>query len=155
MLFRVLIGALDQGHRFINVEGLGQVFKRTALVGSHRAVEVRVRGHDDHRQARIKVTNLRQHVETADTGHADVGNDYIRLLPRELRQYAIGTVEALSGHALLLQCFLQNPADGAVIVDNPDSFAAAHAVGAPCSSGRKIENAVCPGWLSHSIRPWC
>src|SRR5881392_2065085 len=36
--------------RVIDVEGLGQVFERSALERGDRAVEVRVRGHDDHRR---------------------------------------------------------------------------------------------------------
>ncbi len=155
LLLSVLIGALDQRHSVVNVERLGQVFEGAALIGRHRAVQIRMRSHDDHRQARVLLADLREHVQAADTGHADIGNDHIRLLAREPGEYAVGTVEALRGHAFLLQGLFQDPADGAVVVDDPDVFASAHAYVAPCSSGRKIENTVWPGWLSHSIRPWC
>ncbi len=151
----VLVGALDQRHGVVDVERLGQVFEGAALVGSHRAVQVGMRGHDDHRQARVLLADLREHVQAAEAGHADVGDDHIRLLAGEAGQHAVSAVEALRGHAFLLQGLFQDPADGAVVVDDPDVFASAHADVAPCSSGRKIENTVWPGWLSHSIRPWC
>ncbi len=49
LLLGVLVGALDQGDRLVDVERLGQVFEGAALVGGHCAVEVGMRGHDDHR----------------------------------------------------------------------------------------------------------
>ncbi|MND82194.1 hypothetical protein D3C80_740170 [compost metagenome] len=111
--------------------------------------------HDDHRQTRVLIANLRQQVQTTGTGHADIGDDHVRLLPSQAAHDPVGAVEALGGHAFLLQGFFQDPADGAVIVDDPDSFTTAHEAVAPCSRGRKIEKVVWPGWLSHSIRPWC
>ncbi|MNR62706.1 hypothetical protein D3C85_1848070 [compost metagenome] len=40
LLLSVLIGALDQRHRLIDVKRLGQVFKRATLIGRHRAIKV-------------------------------------------------------------------------------------------------------------------
>ncbi|MCY1432524.1 hypothetical protein D9M71_485250 [compost metagenome] len=151
----VLVGALDQGNRLVDVEGLGQVLEGAALVGSDRAVQVGVGGHDDHRQARVQVADLRQQVEATDARHADVRDDHVRLLPGEATEQAVGALETLRVHAFLLQGLFQDPADGPVVVDNPDGFSTAHDEEAPCSSGRKIEKTVWPGWLSHSIRPWC
>ncbi|MCY1350908.1 hypothetical protein D9M69_371540 [compost metagenome] len=118
----VLVGALDQGDRLVDVERLGQVFEGAALVGRHRAVQVGMRGHDDHRQARVHLADLRQQVEAAGAGHADVGDDHVRLLAAEAAEHAVGVVEAERGHAFLLQRFLQYPADGAVVVDDPDGL---------------------------------
>ena len=149
----VLVGALDQRHRLIHVEWLGQVFKGAALIRRDSAVQVRVGGHDDHRQARVLLANARQQVQATGPRHANVGNDHVRLLACQAAHHPIGAVEALGGHAFLLQGFFEDPADRTVVVDDPDSFTTAHVVGAPCSNGRKIENVVWPGWLSHSIRP--
>ncbi|MND56661.1 hypothetical protein D3C80_477720 [compost metagenome] len=151
----VLEGALDQRHGFVDVEGLGQVLEGAALVGGHRAVQVGMGGHDDHWQARVQLADPCQQVQAAGTGHADVGDDHVRLLAGEAAEQAVGALEALGGHAFLLQGLFQDPADGTVVVDDPDGFTTAHDEEAPCSSGRKIENTVWPGWLSHSIRPWC
>ncbi|MCY1403620.1 hypothetical protein D9M71_188080 [compost metagenome] len=155
LLLGMLIGTFDQRNRFIHVEWLWQVLEGAALVGRHRAVQVRMGGHDDHRQTRVLFANASQQVQATGARHADIGNDHIRLLPSQAAHHAIGTVEALGGHAFLLQGFFQDPADGTVVIDDPDSFTTAHDEVAPCSSGRKIENVVWPGWLSHSIRPWC
>ncbi|MCY1446551.1 hypothetical protein D9M71_631290 [compost metagenome] len=122
LFLRVLVGALDQRDGFVDVERLGQVFEGAALVGGHRAVQVGMRGHDDHRQARVQFADLCQQVEAAGAGHADVGNDHVRLLPAEAAEYAVGAIEAQRVHAFLLQGFLQYPADGAVVVDDPDSL---------------------------------
>ncbi|MNZ60742.1 hypothetical protein D3C78_788160 [compost metagenome] len=155
LLLRMLVGALYQRDRLIDIERFGQVFESAPLVRRHCAVQVGMGGHDDDRQARVLVANLCQQVEAAGAGHANVGNDHVRLLPGQAAHHAIGAVEALGGHAFLLQGFFQDPADGAIIVDDPYGFTSAHEAVAPCSSGRKIEKAVWPAWLSHSIRPWC
>ena len=44
----------DQRHRFVDVEGLRQVLERAAAISGNRAVEVGVRGDDDHRQATVR-----------------------------------------------------------------------------------------------------
>ncbi|MNV65228.1 hypothetical protein D3C71_1579160 [compost metagenome] len=88
------------------------------------------------------LADLRQQVEATGTGHTDVGNDHVRLLACQTPHDAIGAVEALGGHAFLLQGFFQDPADGAVVVDDPYGFTATHDGVTPCSSGRKIENTV-------------
>ncbi|MCY1356779.1 hypothetical protein D9M69_432400 [compost metagenome] len=155
LFLSVLVGALDQGNRFINVERLGQVLEGAALIGRDSAVQIGVRGHDDHWQPRVLFANPRQKLQTAGAGHADVGDDHVRLLARQTAHHAIGAVEALRGHAFLLQGFFQDPTDRTVVIDDPHGFTTAHVDVAPCSSGRKIEKVVWPGWLSHSIRPWC
>ena len=53
-----LRGAPHQRHRLVDVEGLGQILERAALVGRHRAAQIRVRGHDDDRQRRARVADL-------------------------------------------------------------------------------------------------
>lgn len=93
-------------------------------------------GHDDDRQARVVLADLCQQVEAAGARHADIGNDHIRLLACQAAHHAICAVEALGGHAFLLQGFFQDPADGAIIVDDPYGFTSAHEAVAPCSRGR-------------------
>ena len=64
----------------IDVERLRQVFERAALVGRHRAVEIGVRGHDDHRQARPLGADLLEQLESAAARHADVGHQHVGLV---------------------------------------------------------------------------
>src|SRR5690606_17596544 len=108
---------------------------------------------DDHRQAGVLCTDLRQHVQAAGAGHADIGNDHVRLLAGQATEHAVGAVETLRGESTLLQCLFQHPADGAVVVDDPDSFASVHDGEIPCSSGRTMAKTVRPGWLSNSTSP--
>lgn len=136
LLLGVLVGALDQRDRLVHIEWLGQVLECTALVRRNGAVQVGVGGHDDDRQARVLLTDLCQQVEAAGARHADVGNDHVRLLACQAAHDAIGAIEALGGHAFLLQGFFQDPADGAIIVDDPYGFTSAHEAVAPCSRGR-------------------
>ena len=63
--------------RLIDVERLRQVFERAALVGRHGAVEIGVRGHDDHRQARTLGADLLQELEAAAARHADIGDQHV------------------------------------------------------------------------------
>ncbi|MNC44482.1 hypothetical protein D3C75_933880 [compost metagenome] len=136
LLLGVLVGALDQGNRFVDIERLGQVFEGAALIGRDSAVQIGVSGHDDDRQPWMLLANPCQKVQAAGAGHADVGNDHVRLLACQAAHHAIGAVEALGGHAFLLQGFFQDPADGAIIVDDPYGFTSAHEAVAPCSRGR-------------------
>ena len=55
---RLVRRAADQLHRVVDVEGLRQVFEGAALERRDRAVEIRVRGHDDHRDVRIALLHL-------------------------------------------------------------------------------------------------
>ena len=153
LLLGMLIGTLDQRYRFVDIEGFGQVLEGATLIGRYGAVQIRMGGHDDHRQARVHLADSGQQLQAAGARHANVGDDHVRLLTGQATEHAIGAVEALGAHALLLQGLFQDPADGAVVVNDPYGFTAAHVGVAPCSSGRKIENTVLPGWLSHSIRP--
>jgi hypothetical protein len=43
-------GALGDRDHLVDIEGLGQVLEGALLVGGDGAVEIRVRGGDDHRQ---------------------------------------------------------------------------------------------------------
>jgi hypothetical protein len=120
-----------QRNGFIHIEGLWQVFECAALVGRHRAVQVGVRGHDDHRQLGKLLADTRQQLQTAGAGHADVADQDVRVLTLQPCQSAVSVIEADRFHALLLQCLFQHPADGSVIINNPDIFSSAHRVSLP------------------------
>src|SRR5690606_31079724 len=140
--------------RLIDVKGLGQILEGAALIGGDRTVQVRVRGHDDHRQTRVQLADIRQQLQAAAAGHADIADQNIGpLLPVQAQQGAVGAVEAGRFHAVLLQGLLQNPADGAVVIDDPDIGGLAHS--SSPGSGRNRVKVVWPGTLSHSMRPWC
>jgi hypothetical protein len=70
-------GAAHERHRLVDVEGLGQVLERPALVGGDRAPQVRVRRHDDDRQRGSRVVDQAQELEPRGTRHADVGDEHV------------------------------------------------------------------------------
>ena len=70
-------GAPHERHRLVDVEGLRQVLECAALIGGDRAVEVRVRGHHDHRQRRMPASNDLQQLHARRAGHAHVGDQHV------------------------------------------------------------------------------
>ena len=70
-------GAAHELHRLVDVEGLGQVLERAALVGGDRAAQVRVRRHHDDRQRGSRVADPAQQLEPREARHADVGDQHI------------------------------------------------------------------------------
>jgi hypothetical protein len=112
-----------QIYGLVYVERFGQIFEGTALEGCHGGIEVRVRGHDDDRQVRMIGLGVAQQVESAAAGHADVGDQHLRHLSAvERRQCFVRRAEALGRDAFTAERLFQHPADGAVVVDDPDGI---------------------------------
>ncbi len=148
----------DQLDRLIDVEGLGQIFEGTALEGGDRALQIGIGGHDDDRDGREAGLHFLQQLQPRLAGHADVGHQDLRRLGTlfKLRDGLAGRGEALEGDALAGQGLLQDPADGTVVVDDPDRFHdfLAHLVignekmtskSQACSTGRRMVKMVWPG----------
>ena len=114
----------DQLDRLGQVKRLGQVFKRATGKRRHRAVQVGIRRHDDDRQARQALLDLRQQIQPRTTGHADVTHQHLwtalRALGFQRLQHLARVDEAAGGQRLTLERFLQHKADGLVIVNDPD-----------------------------------
>jgi hypothetical protein len=53
LFFQMVLGTTHQGDCLVDVERLGQVFEGAALVGVDRAVQIRMRCHDDDGQIRL------------------------------------------------------------------------------------------------------
>ena len=120
--------ASDQLHRLGHVEGLGQVLEGAALESADRAVEVGVGGHDDDRQPGVALLDLGQQLDAGAAGHADVGDEHLRLVVLHGGQHVARVGEAAHGQFLARQCLLQHEADGLVVVNDPDGFHALPAV---------------------------
>jgi hypothetical protein len=106
----------------IDVEGLRQILERAALVGRDRVAEVGVRSHDDHGQLRSRTADLAHEIEAGLPGHADVGDQHIGCgIAAQRGERGLGALEALGQHAAVLERALQHPADGSIVVDEPDS----------------------------------
>ncbi len=153
----------------IDVEGLGQIFERSALEGGDGAVEVRIGGHDDHGQARESLLHLLEECQARLARHPDVRNEDARIARRERLQDFLGRDERLVGDVVALECLFEHPANRTIVVDDPDGFhhgvplqvgvqwIGTHGVLPDIggSSGSRTVNTVRPGVLSHSIAPAC
>ncbi len=136
-------GAADQLDRAGHVEGLGQVFEGPALERGDRAVEVRVGGHDDHRQRRAARLDRGQQLDAAAAGHADVRHQHLRLLGLERGQHLARVRERARLELLAGQRALEDEAYRGVVVDDPDRFHALLQAG--YGRGIVILNTVRPG----------
>ena len=161
-------GASDQGHRLVDVERLRQVLVRTALVGGYRAVEIGIAGHDDHREMRVAGRDLAEQLDSVDVGHADVGDDHVRLALPQPRVDAGAAFESLDREPGATERALEHPPDRPVVVDDPHLARAtcAHSPDLPraahersprsaVSIGSRMLNVVSPGRLAHSTIPPC
>src|SRR5690606_35686586 len=138
----------------VDVERLGQIFEGAPLIGGHRTVQIGVCRDDDNRQPREQLADAGQQLQSAAAGHADIADQHIgTLLAAQPRHGAVGIVETYRLQAILLQGLFQYPADGAIVINDPDIGGWIHSW-SPVM-GRKRVKVVCPGTLSHSISPWC
>ena len=79
--------APDERHGMIDVERLRQVFEGAALEGRDGAVQVRVRGHDDHGKARKALLHLVEEREPRLARHPDVRDEHAGIAPCERLQH--------------------------------------------------------------------
>ncbi len=114
--------AADEGYRMIDVERLRQVFERPALEGRDGAVEVRVRGHDDHGEPRKALLDLVEEREPRLARHPDVRDDHAGVAGGECLLDIVGRDERLVRNAVAFERFLEDPANRAIVVDDPYGF---------------------------------
>jgi hypothetical protein len=82
--------ATDQGDGMIDVERLGQILERPALKRRNGAVEVGVRSHDNHRDLRETFPDVAQEGQPGFAGHANVGDQHLRLTLLQCLEYLVG-----------------------------------------------------------------
>jgi hypothetical protein len=121
--------AAHQLDRVVHVERLGQVLERAALERGYRAFEVRVRRHDDHRRRRQLRAQLLHEFEARKTGHADVAHDDLGSFLSHAVEGFERRAERAVRDALARERLLEHPADGAVVVDDPDRVHCDHLPG--------------------------
>ena len=110
-----------------------------------RAVEIGVSGHYDHRHRGMAGLHRLQELEARAPRHADVGHQHLGRARGKRIQRFLRRGKRVEGDAFAAERLLDHPADGAVVVDDPDRF---HV------SGSRILNIVRPGRDSNSMTPW-
>ena len=113
-------GATHEFDGLVDVERLWQVLESAALVGRHGAVEIGMRGHDDHGQLRPARADFVEQVESALARHADIGHEHVGFFASQRVQDGFRVFERCRLHAGLFQGAFEHPADGGIVVDEPD-----------------------------------
>jgi hypothetical protein len=63
-----------------------------------------------------------QEVDAGAAGHADVGDQHLRLVGRQRGHDVAAAAEAAHGELLAAERLLEDEADGLVVVDDPDGL---------------------------------
>jgi hypothetical protein len=85
-----------------------------------------VGGHDDDRQLGVLLLHGCQQRKAVAARHPNVADQHARMLALQPPQGRIATVETGGRHPRLLQCPFQHPANGAVVIDDPDLLTLFH-----------------------------
>jgi hypothetical protein len=73
------LGCLAQGHHhLVGIGAFVQVARRAQAQGTHGELLVGVGGQHQHRQARVLVLELLEHVQPIAAGHGDVQHDHVQ-----------------------------------------------------------------------------
>ena len=110
-----------------------------------------MRRHDNDRQRRPGVADLLEQLETRLPGHADIGDQHVRGLSAKGVQRRLRGFECARRHAAVAQGSFQHPANGGIVVDEPDAQSLAVHEDSP--SGKSKVKIVRFGSLSNSMRP--
>ena len=136
-----LAGGLGyQRDRFVDIEWLGEIFEGAALVCGHRAIEIREGGDDDDGDVGVSAGKLLHEFQSTHVGHANIGDDDFRLLVAQCLEELRPRFEASGRHLRQRQCLRQNPANGLVIVHDPDRDA-------PCRHQPELRESATTGSL--------
>jgi len=114
-------GALDLVDSLGNIKGFRQILECPAMVGRDRAVQIGVRGHDDHGQLRVSLVHALKQFQAIHAGHADIRDDDVRHLPAQPGEGILRIVKAAGFHSTLAECLFQHPANRVVVINDPDA----------------------------------
>jgi hypothetical protein len=106
----------------VDVEGLRQILESAALKCRHGAVEIRVRGHDDHGQSRETLLHLVEQLKARIARHPDVRHEHAWIVGAQRLEHFVDRNERLVRNAFPLERLLEHPANGAIVIDDPDRF---------------------------------
>src|SRR5213078_3329455 len=79
-------------------------------------------GHDDHGQARETRLHFLEQREAGLARHSDVRDDDAGIARSERLQDLLRRDERLVRNAVALESLLEDPADGTIVIDDPDGF---------------------------------
>lgn len=149
-------GAFHDGQKFLQVEGLGQVFEGPALGRLDGGREGGLRRHHHDAQFRAHALDARHEIQPVLVRHHDVGDDEVALAILDPAPERGGGGCGAHLVARASERLAEHGADGAVVVGDQDGARVVHwAVPKLPGGGVGIEsrNTVLPGRLSHSMSP--
>src|SRR5690554_4844171 len=109
--------AAHQCQRFIDIKWLGQIIKRTALIGGYGTLQIGMGRHNNDWQLRVHFTHARHQVQPINTRHTNVSYQYIGWCGQQAIKRCLSPLNALNLDIRLRQSTLQHPANCAVIIN--------------------------------------
>ena len=83
-----------------------------------------MRGHDDYRDLRPLAVQALQQLQAVKARHAYIADDRVWSLAAKACERRGAVVEHLRMNSFLFEGLLEDPADGPVIIDDPDAIIA-------------------------------
>jgi hypothetical protein len=80
-----------------------------------------VRRDHDYRNVRVHLRELFHQLEPGHVRHANVRHEHVGAVPFERSEELPAALEATRDHMRLLERLLEHPADGFVVVDDPNA----------------------------------
>jgi hypothetical protein len=77
---------------------------------------------------RVALLHLRQQLDAAAAGHADVAHQHLRRVVLQRLHHLLGVGEGAHTVLLARQRLLEHESDGLIVVDDPDGFHAVRAL---------------------------
>jgi hypothetical protein len=115
-------GGLANGRQhFVQVDRLGKVVERTVADRPDRLLDIGERGDQQHRQRRMILTHLPQHLQPGHARHAHIGDDHVDGPLLQLPQGLAAGVRQRNGEALSGQKGVEQTALPLVVIDNQDA----------------------------------
>lgn len=116
-------GSSQNCYRFIDVKRFGQIFKGAVLITLHCTFQVGVSGHDNNGEFWVSLLDDFDKAQTVHPGHSNVGQDDGWCFVGQSLQDIFCRRKQGDWNARLIECLFQYPANGSIIVDDPDSAA--------------------------------
>ena len=120
---RVGDGSSQHRNGFVNVKRFGQILEGAVLIALHCAFQIGVRGHYNNGKFGVSFLDDFDKAQSVHSRHSNISQDDGWCFLRQSFQRILCRREQGDRDTRLIECFFQYPANGSIIVDDPDSGA--------------------------------